>query len=94
MLYVRTASGGFINAATIVQLSPRRAGSDAGITGWIAIGNDGKAITLAPYYAGPGRIEKVLDYMPASARAISEHGSGANIPLPFRKLPVRIRTVR
>jgi hypothetical protein len=66
MLYLRTASGSFINAATIIQLSPQRAGSGDEITGWVAICDGGKVVTLAAYYAAPGRIETVLDYMPAS----------------------------
>ena len=37
------------------------------ITGWIAICEGGKAVTLAPYYAVPGRIETVLASLPASA---------------------------
>ena len=69
MLYVRTASGDFINAATIVQLAPQRGGSGDEITGWVAICDGGRAITLAPYYAAPGRIETVLDYIPTSAQA-------------------------
>ena len=42
MLYLRTAAGGFVNAATIVQLSPQRGGDE--ITGWIAICADDKAV--------------------------------------------------
>jgi|HubBroStandDraft_6_1064221.scaffolds.fasta_scaffold3762318_1 hypothetical protein len=68
MLYLRTASGSFINAATIVQLTPQRAGLGDEITGWVAICEGGKAVTLAPYYAVSGRIEMVL----ASVRAIAE----------------------
>jgi hypothetical protein len=33
----------------------------------MAICDGGKAVTLAPYYAAPGRIETVLDHIPASA---------------------------
>ena len=69
MLYVRTAAGSFINAATIIQLSPQRAGSGDEITDWVAICDGAKAIKLAPYYAAPGRIETVLDFMPVSGRA-------------------------
>jgi hypothetical protein len=77
MLYLRTASGGFINAATIVQLSPQRAGSDE-ITGWLAICSDGKAVALAAYHTTPGRIETVLDYMPTvNTRAAGEYGNKA-----------------
>jgi hypothetical protein len=61
MLYLRTAAGGFVNAATIVQLSPQRGGDE--ITGWIAICADDKAVALAAYYATPGRIEKDLQHL-------------------------------
>jgi hypothetical protein len=72
MLYVRTTCGTFINAATIVQLSPQHAGNGDEITGWVAICDGGKAVSLARYYAVPGRIDKVLDYMPANARSLAE----------------------
>ena len=62
MFYVRTASGSFLNAANIVQLSPQRGGDDE-MTGWVAICRDGKAFALAAYYVTPGQIEKVLANM-------------------------------
>ena len=80
MLYVRTASGSFINAATILQLSPQRHGSGEEITGWLAICEGGKAVTLASYYAAPGRVESVLDYVAASARDIGPVASEAELP--------------
>lgn len=79
MLYVRTASGSFINAATILQLSPQRHGSGEEITGWLAICEGGKAVTLAPYYPAPGRIETVLDHAAASARNIGPVPSGVDL---------------
>jgi hypothetical protein len=76
MLYLRTAAGSFVNAATIVQLSPQRADGTDEITSWVAICDDGKAVALAAYYAAPGRIEEVVDFMPAvDARAVDEHAS-------------------
>ena len=81
MLYLRTASGSFINAATILQLSPQRAGSGDEITGWVAICDGGKAVTLAPYYAAPGRIEMVRDHIPAGAQ-MSGANSAAAAPCP------------
>jgi hypothetical protein len=88
MLYVRTASGTFINAATIIQLSPQRAGSGDEITSWLAICDGGKAVTLAPYYAAPGRIDTVLDYLPPNARAISVPStSGGALPYPSENCP-------
>jgi hypothetical protein len=63
MVYLRTASGGLVDAAAIVQL---RSGADTDeITSWIPICGDGKAVGLAEYYAVPGRIEQVVDFMPA-----------------------------
>jgi hypothetical protein len=79
MLYVRTASGAFINAATIVQLSPQRMGTYEEIIGWVAICDGGNAVSLAPYYAAPGRIEMVLDQVAASARDIGPVLSGADL---------------
>ena len=61
------ASGDFVNAATIVQLSPQRGDDTDEITSWVAICCDGKAAALAAYYAVPGRIEKMVDFMPAVA---------------------------
>ena len=80
MLYVRTASGTFINAATIVQLSPQRSEIGDEITGWVAICDGGKAVTLAPYYAAPGRIESVLDHIPVSARETGKVETGLPCP--------------
>jgi hypothetical protein len=68
MLYLRTASGGFVNSATIVQLSPQRGDGTDKITSWVAICGNGKAVALAAYYAAPGRIEEVVDFMPAVER--------------------------
>ena len=51
MLYLRTASGGFINAADIVALSPQRDDGSEEIAGWIATCADGEAVALAAYYA-------------------------------------------
>jgi hypothetical protein len=51
VLYLRTASGEFINAATIVQLSPQRGGGE--ITGWMAVRGDGKTVPLAACWKTP-----------------------------------------
>ena len=79
MLYVRTASGSFINASTIMQLSPQRDGGDEDITGWLAICEGGKAVALAPWYAVPGRIDGVLEYAPAGGSAAAEFASAAAV---------------
>lgn len=75
MVYLRTASGGFVNAATIVQLSPQRGDGTDEITTWVAICGDGKAVALADYYAVPGRIERVVDLMPAVDARVVEHAN-------------------
>jgi hypothetical protein len=76
ILYIRTASGDFINAATIVQLSPQHHGIDDEITGWVAICGDGRAIALADYYAEPGRIETVLGAVPVlDGKVFGQHMS-------------------
>ena len=64
MLYLRTASGAFINAANIVLLSPERDDGAEEITSWVATCADGETVTLAPYYAAPGRLEKLMDFIP------------------------------
>jgi hypothetical protein len=87
MLYVRTAYGDFINAAAINQLSPQRAGSGNEITGWVAICDGGKAVTLSPYYAEPGRIEAVRDHMPASAQADGKIASETALPCSSENCP-------
>jgi hypothetical protein len=69
MLYLRTVSGTFINVDAILQLTPQRAGQGDEITGWIAICEGGKAVTLAPYYAVPGRIDMVQASLAAGAGA-------------------------
>ena len=89
MLYLRTASGDFINAAAIVQLLPQRAGAaSADVTGWLAIRSDGEAVALSAYYAAPGRIEKLLDCLPAvEVRAIAEPVGGPALPCPSENCP-------
>jgi hypothetical protein len=56
MQLLRTAAGGFINAARIVRLADER-GGEAG--GWVAILDEGE-VALAPYYSAPGRVERDL----------------------------------
>jgi hypothetical protein len=87
MLYLRTASGSFINAASILRLSPQRAGIGDEISGWVAICDGGKAVTLAPYYAAPGRIATVRDYIPARAQAAVAVASEVALPCPSENCP-------
>jgi hypothetical protein len=65
MLYLRTASGKFLNAADIVALSPQRDEDSEEISGWIATCTDGSAVSLAAYYTEPGRLEQAIRFMPA-----------------------------
>ena len=67
---LRTASGAFIKADSIVALSPRRDG-DGQIT-WAAVRADGSQVELAGYYGTPGRIEKTLPHL-ISAPAAPAH---------------------
>jgi hypothetical protein len=86
MLYVRTASGSFINAATITRLLPRRVGDDE-ITGWVAYCRDGEAVSLASYYALPGRIDAVLDHLPPSSQAAGAVENDSVLPCSSENCP-------
>ena len=66
MLLLRTASGGFIRAESIVGLWPHRDG-DGQIT-WAAVRADGSQVELAGYYGTPGRIEKALPHLVSAPR--------------------------
>ncbi len=59
MLYLRTASGTFINAAGIVELKQR--GDQAEV--WVAVRGDGQEFALARYYSTPGRLERELPHL-------------------------------
>ena len=62
MQYLRTASGSFINAASIALLIPERGEGEA-VKRWVATCHDGQAVALAPYFTLPGRIEPVLNLL-------------------------------
>jgi hypothetical protein len=65
MRLLRTAAGGFINAAKIVRLADEREQAES----WVAILDDGDEVALAPYYSAPGRIERDLpDLSPKAGR--------------------------
>jgi hypothetical protein len=66
MRLLRTAAGGFINAARIVKLLDERGQA---VDSWVAICEDGDEIALARYYSAPGRIERDLpDLVLAASR--------------------------
>jgi hypothetical protein len=75
MLYLRTASGDFINAAKIVALSPHRDDGSEEIAGWIAICADGEAVALAAYYTEPGRLEHAIRFMPTIETGLASHSA-------------------
>jgi hypothetical protein len=53
MRFLRTAAGGFVNAATIVR--PREE-TDGDEVRWVAICDD-REVALAAYYSRPGRLK-------------------------------------
>jgi hypothetical protein len=57
MLFLRTAAGGFVDAATIVRLCEEA-------DGWLAICDDDREIALAAYYSGPGRLKELQHLLP------------------------------
>jgi len=61
MLYLRTASGSFINSRMIVGLSPQH--GEGGKIGWMAVRADGSTTPLASSYSAPGRIERALPHL-------------------------------
>jgi len=68
MRLLRTAAGGFINAAKIVRLADER-GEDA--EAWVAVLDDGQEVALASYYSTPGRIERDLpDLMTVASESV------------------------
>jgi hypothetical protein len=76
MLYLRTASGRFINAASIVELTQH--GDQAEV--WVAIRSDGPEVPLARYFSAPGRVERELPHLLPGREAVvlpSRHASRA-----------------
>ena len=73
MVLLRTASGGFIKAETIVGLSPQRDGN--GRITWAAVRADGSQVRLAGYYGTPGRIEKALPHLVSARLAAASHAN-------------------
>jgi hypothetical protein len=79
MQCLRTASGTFINAATITHMTPERGDRDV-IKGWLATCSDRRTVELAPYFTLPGRIEPVLDRLPADIAALERRESSLTCP--------------
>jgi hypothetical protein len=61
MLFLRTAAGGFVNAATIVRLCEETDGDDIR---WVAICDDDSEVALAAYYSRPGRLKELQYLLP------------------------------
>jgi hypothetical protein len=57
MLFLRTAAGGFVDAATIVRLCEE---TDS----WVAICDDDREVALAAYYNAPGRLRDLQHLLP------------------------------
>jgi len=79
MQYLRTASGSFINVASIARLPPERREGDA-IAGWVATCRDGQTVPLAPYFTLPGRIEAVLGGLPGAIVAMERNEGTRTCP--------------
>ena len=62
MVYLRTVSGSFLKAESIVGLAAQH-GDDGKIVGWLAVRPDGSTTPLAGFYSTPGRIEKALPHL-------------------------------
>ena len=75
MLYLRTASGTFIDAASIVELTRR--GDQTKVC--VAICRDGQEVALARYYSTPGRVERELPHL-LPVRASHRPFRAATIP--------------
>ena len=73
MLFLRTAAGGFVNAATIVRLCEET-------DGWVAICEDDKGVVLTAYYNRPGRLKELQHLVPPislmSAAPVQEAACG------------------
>ena len=73
MRLLRTAAGGFINAAKIVRLAADREQAAS----VVAVLDDGDEVALAHYYSTPGRIERDLPDL-----VVAASGDGL-VPVPF-----------
>ena len=62
MVYLRTVSGSFLKAESIVGLAPQH-GDGGEVVGWLAVRPDGSTTPLAGFYSAPGRIEKALPHL-------------------------------
>ena len=56
MLFLRTAAGSCVNAATIVRLCEETDGDDVS---WVAVCDDDREVALAAYYSRPGPLREL-----------------------------------
>jgi hypothetical protein len=61
MLFLRTAAGSFVDAASIIRLCEET-------DGWVAICDDDREVALAAYYNAPGRLKELQHLLPPQAR--------------------------
>src|SRR5215469_7976776 len=61
MLFLRTAAGGFVDAATIVRLCDEPTGDEIGR---VAICDDDREVALAAYHTTPGRLKDLQHLLP------------------------------
>jgi hypothetical protein len=88
MVYLRTMSGSFLKAESIVGLAPQQ-GDDGQIVRWLAVRPDGSATPLAGFYSAPGRIEKALPHLFAAPARVGPQPRRRFI-VPFTDKRVRI----
>jgi hypothetical protein len=71
MVYLRTVSGGFLKAESIIALAPLH-GDEGQVVGWMAVRPDGSTAPLARFYSAPRRIEKALPHLFPSSDPVGQ----------------------
>jgi hypothetical protein len=79
MVYLRTVSGGFLKAESVVGLAPQL-GDGGKVVGWMAVRADGSTTALAGFYSVPGRIEKALPHLFPTPLAAARRHRGFIVP--------------
>jgi len=65
MLFLRTAAGAFVDAATIVRLCEEAASDEIR---WVAICDERQEVALATYYSTPGRLQELQHLLSPPSR--------------------------
>lgn len=76
MLFLHTAAGAFVDAATFVRLCEET-------DGWVVICDDDREVALAAYYNVPGRLKELQHLLPQPLRGIPPSASGEPVPVPM-----------